>query len=100
MITEWKDGEKIWQDIFESESGIKRFADALIELAKFYKFDGWLLNVENEIRKEDIEKLKLFIKYLTDGIHKELKNSEIIWYDSVTRDGELKWQNELNDLNK
>jgi endo-beta-N-acetylglucosaminidase D len=24
----------------------------------------------------------------------------VIWYDSVTKEGELKWQNELNSLNR
>ena len=27
-------------------------------------------------------------------------NSSIIWYDSVTIEGDLKWQNQLNQLNE
>ncbi|XP_046410951.1 cytosolic endo-beta-N-acetylglucosaminidase 1-like isoform X2 [Neodiprion fabricii] len=100
VITEWTDGERIWKEIFRSEAEIKRFADALITLAKFYKFDGWLINVENKIDEDDIDKLIFFVKYLTNTIHTALEGSEVIWYDSVTVKGELKWQNELNDLNK
>ena len=25
---------------------------------------------------------------------------EVVWYDAVTVDGELKWQDTLNDLNR
>ncbi|XP_046734351.1 uncharacterized protein LOC124404338 isoform X2 [Diprion similis] len=100
VITEWKDGERIWKEIFSSEAEIKRFADALVSLATFYKFDGWLVNVENKIDEDDVDKLIFFVKYLTDNIHAAIEGSEVIWYDSVTMKGELKWQNELNDLNK
>jgi len=40
-----------------------------------------------------------FVEYLTSEMHLHIENSEVIWYDSVTRDGELKWQDELNEHN-
>lgn len=39
-------------------------------------------------------------KTLTLKMHKQDPNSEIIWYDSVINTGELKWQDELNCLNR
>lgn len=42
----------------------------------------------------------LFVKRLTEKMHAASEFGEIIWYDSVTKEGKLKWQNELNDLNK
>lgn len=78
----------------------QKFADALIRLAKFYRFEGWLLNVENSIHEGDIDKLIYFVKYLRDGIRAEIAESEIIWYDSITHDGVLKWQNALNSNNE
>ena len=39
------------------------------------------------------------MEHLTKSMHKNVPNSEVIWYDSVTINGELKWQNQLNDLN-
>lgn len=100
IITEHTDGEHIWERILSTIDETKRFADALIMLAKFYNFEGWLLNVENKIKPDNIERLLYFVQYLTVGIHNEIPSSEIIWYDSVTVDGNLKWQNELNDENK
>ncbi|KAI4487028.1 hypothetical protein M0802_012128 [Mischocyttarus mexicanus] len=100
VITEHTDGEVIWNLVLHSKETVKRFANALIQIAKFYKFEGWLLNVENKIKPEDIDNLVYFVKYLTDNIRKEIVHSEIIWYDSVIKTGELKWQNELNENNK
>ncbi|KAK2581092.1 hypothetical protein KPH14_007916 [Odynerus spinipes] len=100
VITEHTDGERIWEIILESKEAAERFANALIEIATFYKFEGWLLNVENKIKPEDINNLVYFVKYLSDRIHQEIIGSEIIWYDSVINTGELKWQNELNEKNK
>ncbi|XP_076389021.1 cytosolic endo-beta-N-acetylglucosaminidase isoform X2 [Megachile rotundata] len=96
VITE-KEG--IWDVILVSQEETRRFADALIVIAKFYKFDGWLLNVENTIKSEQINNLIYFVKYLTENIHEAVRDSEIIWYDSVTNEGKLSWQNELNNQN-
>ncbi|XP_011052614.1 PREDICTED: cytosolic endo-beta-N-acetylglucosaminidase isoform X1 [Acromyrmex echinatior] len=89
-----------WDTILASEEDARKFADALVMIAKSYQFEGWLLNIENKIKQEDINNLIYFIKYLTETIHNEIEDSEIIWYDSVTNKGELNWQNELNNNNK
>ncbi|CAG5087171.1 Similar to engase: Cytosolic endo-beta-N-acetylglucosaminidase (Danio rerio) [Cotesia congregata] len=99
VITERTDGEKVWEKVLSSVEETKKFADALILLAKHFKFEGWLLNIENKIKPDDMEQLKYFIQYLTYGIHSEIDNAEIIWYDSVTSDGSLLWQNKLNEKN-
>ncbi|XP_051161564.1 cytosolic endo-beta-N-acetylglucosaminidase [Leptopilina boulardi] len=99
IITEHGDGVEIWEKILATTEETEKFANALVRLAKFYNFEGWLLNVENKIKQEDINKLIYFVKFLTDRIHEEIEGSEIIWYDSVTCTGELVWQNQLNDKN-
>ena len=37
---------------------------------------------------------------LTRAMHDAIPHSQVIWYDSVTVEGKLEWQNELNDLNR
>jgi endo-beta-N-acetylglucosaminidase D len=37
---------------------------------------------------------------LTDKIHSRIPHSKVIWYDSMTKDGDIKWQNTLNDMNE
>ena len=61
-------------------------------------FDGWLLNIENPIEKDHIGNLLYLARKLTQSMHEALPYSEVIWYDSVTIDGELKWQNQLNEV--
>lgn len=100
IITEHRDGEDIWVDVLKSEEESRKLADALVAIAKFYKFEGWLLNVENKIDPSDVNMLVYFVKYLTETIHAEIEDSEIIWYDSVVNTGELRWQNELSSANE
>ncbi|CAK9803833.1 Cytosolic endo-beta-N-acetylglucosaminidase [Anthophora plagiata] len=96
VITE-KEG--IWDSILKSQEEVRTFANALIHVAKFYKFDGWFINIENIIKSDQINNLIYFLKYLRERIHEEIRDSEIIWYDSITNEGTLSWQNELNNKN-
>ena len=41
-----------------------------------------------------------FVKELTHEMKTVNTHSLVIWYDSVIMSGELKWQNEVNDLNR
>ena len=47
-----------------------------------------------------IEHLKDFVNYLTQAMHSRLAHSQVIWYDSVTDTGKLKWQDQLNAANQ
>jgi hypothetical protein len=46
------------------------------------------------------KKMALFLSYMTEQMHMKKPGSLVIWYDSVKTNGELKWQNELNEHNK
>ncbi|XP_062601437.1 cytosolic endo-beta-N-acetylglucosaminidase-like [Saccostrea cucullata] len=99
FITEWDDGKLRSQKLLESEESFKRIANKLVEITKYYNFDGWLINIENVIQSDKTENLCNFVGYLTSQLHKAVPGSEVIWYDSVLNTGELKWQNELNCKN-
>ncbi|XP_033631181.1 cytosolic endo-beta-N-acetylglucosaminidase-like [Asterias rubens] len=100
VITEWTDGSERCQEAFSSEASYKALADKLVAIAQFYKFDGWLINIENQILPQHMPQLVAFIPYLTAEMHKHLPQSKVIWYDSVITDGSLKWQDMLNEHNK
>lgn len=100
VIVEGAEGKLLCDEFLNTRESIIKFANALVQIAGFYKFDGWLLNIENEINTEDITKLTFFVQYLTERIHDKIQASEIIWYDSVTNTGKLDWQNELNEKNE
>lgn len=97
FITEWDLGFKECQMLFKKPTF---FADQLIEIAKYYGFDGWFINIENPIPKEQIRVLQQFIVYLRQRMQQVISNSIVLWYDSVLITGELKWQNQLNHLNQ
>ncbi|GAB1598562.1 cytosolic endo-beta-N-acetylglucosaminidase-like [Argonauta hians] len=100
VITEHDVGAKICNEILQSQESYELIARKLTEIAKFYNLDGWLLNIENTIRPDKIRKLVEFVKYLTERMTDEIPHSKVIWYDSVTKDGFLLWQNELNSENE
>ncbi|KAK9883679.1 hypothetical protein WA026_001847 [Henosepilachna vigintioctopunctata] len=97
LITEFKEGEKICNEIFRDIPMMQNFARHLAKIVEIFKLDGWLLNIENPMQNTVI--LKNFVGYLTECIHQANNEALVIWYDSVTEDGKLKWQNELNEKN-
>uniref|UniRef100_A0A8D9AZF3 Cytosolic endo-beta-N-acetylglucosaminidase n=1 Tax=Cacopsylla melanoneura TaxID=428564 RepID=A0A8D9AZF3_9HEMI len=101
IITEWTDGEALWQKLFEDQEKLDKMIDQLVNICNHCKFDGYLINIENKVPAEHMDKMKYFVEKLTIEIHSRVKDSLIIWYDSIiSPSGELKWQNELNESNK
>ncbi|CDW80610.1 cytosolic endo-beta-n-acetylglucosaminidase [Stylonychia lemnae] len=81
----------------DAPDGNQFYARKLVEIAKCFGFDGYLMNFECEVK--EVETLLTWLEFLTTEIHKEIPGSLIIWYDSVIHSGELKWQKRLNELN-
>lgn len=101
IITEWDDGLAICKKILASEQSIDETVEKLAKINQDYGFDGYLLNIENKL--EDVEQVRQMVEFtrkLTEALRNQSKKNLVIWYDSVTKDGELKWQDELNDKNK
>lgn len=71
-------------------------ADKLIEMADYFGFDGYFINQEAETAPADAVKLMEMLKYLQaqapTGFH-------VQWYDTIMVNGELDYQNQLNDKN-
>ena len=59
-----------------------------------------VMEVCNRFQVEEVPAMCAFVKYLTSEMRRCIGHSEVIWYDSVTCSGELKWQNELNEYNR
>ncbi|KAG1053079.1 hypothetical protein G6F43_004816 [Rhizopus delemar] len=70
------------------------FADKLVEIAKYYGFDGWLIRIATEFfpfpagPKVKSKELAKFLKNFTEKIHFEIPGSEIIWFDNMTNEGQ------------
>ncbi|CAF0757136.1 unnamed protein product [Adineta ricciae] len=100
FITEFDKGKEICRQLLSSDHVVNQVVDALVLLMKWYSFDGYLLNIENPIEPEHIERLLSFVSKLKLACSEIDRNSIVLWYDSVTKNGDLKWQNQLNELNE
>ncbi|XP_058075128.1 cytosolic endo-beta-N-acetylglucosaminidase 1-like [Magnolia sinica] len=100
FITEWDEGKVIANTVLSTKESAQMYAELLTELAATLGFDGWLINMEVQLNKEQIPNLKEFVNHLTQTMHAHVPDSLVIWYDSVTINGNLRWQNQLNELNK
>lgn len=65
----------------------------MLKLQRVYGFDGWLINIENEVPEQLLPNLVEFLRLLKE-------RSLVIWYDAVTSEGKLQWQDHLNDKNE
>lgn len=98
-------GGKIeWLNDFlvQNEDGTYPMVDKLIEVAVNYGFDGWFMNQESEgtdeepLTAEHAEKMQEFIA----AFKAKAPELELIYYDSMTVDGKMDWQNALTEKNK
>ena len=100
IITEFKEGKKICDELLENWDTIDDFVNACCVIAIDHQFDGWLLNIENKLDPGQVPNMLYLVQSLTREMHERLgSHSKVIWYDSVTNEGELDWQNALNEKN-
>ncbi|XP_054718354.1 cytosolic endo-beta-N-acetylglucosaminidase-like [Uloborus diversus] len=100
FITEWNDGATTCESMLADDASVQELCRILVKIASHYKFDGWLINIENKIQANQVSALESFVQSLTQMMHDAIPHSLVIWYDSVLNTGELKWQNELNEHNR
>ncbi|KAI4306494.1 hypothetical protein L6164_029768 [Bauhinia variegata] len=100
FITEWEEGKVISEALLATKESGQMYAERLAELAVALGFDGWLLNMEVTLDQGRISNLKEFVNHLTLTMHSSVPGSLVIWYDSITTNGALIWQNQLNQYNK
>ncbi|KAF0296327.1 Cytosolic endo-beta-N-acetylglucosaminidase [Amphibalanus amphitrite] len=100
LMTEFDAGAAICRRLLRSEETVDAVVDRLVAVSRHHGLDGWLLNIENPIDTQQLPTLSYLVRRLTERMHEAVPHSRVIWYDSVTRDGELRWQDQLNELNE
>ncbi|KAK7311190.1 hypothetical protein RJT34_09162 [Clitoria ternatea] len=100
FITEWDEGRAACDILLSSKESAQMYAERLAELALDLGFDGWLINMEVNLDPGKVSNLKEFVNHLSLAMHFSVPGSLVIWYDSVTIDGELAWQDQLNEYNR
>ena len=76
-------------------------AAQLARVCKHYAFDGYLVNIEAPLPggASDVPRLAKFVSMLRDECRAVRKEARVIVYDSVARDGTIRWANELTPPN-
>ncbi|CAO3569572.1 unnamed protein product [Mortierella alpina] len=77
----------------------RAYADKLVDMAVYYRFDGWFINIESILRggPQQADQTIAFLAYLRQQIHRKIPGGELHWYDSViSSTGEVKWQDKLS----
>ncbi|MGL4798613.1 MAG: endo-beta-N-acetylglucosaminidase [Cellulosilyticaceae bacterium] len=96
-LGEWficRAGSKVTELMEKDENGNYPLGEKLVEIAEYYGFDGYFVNQEEHIPREDVQEFKDFLKWLRkQGLY-------IMWYDTIVDSGQLKYQNTLNDANR
>nr|CAD1828842.1 unnamed protein product [Ananas comosus var. bracteatus] len=100
FLAEWDAGKVVCETLLATKSAARMYAERLAELASALGFDGWLINLEVNLDSQLIDNLKEFLHHLTETMHSYVPGSLVIWYDAVTKDGQLDWQDQLNGKNK
>ncbi|XP_054168952.1 cytosolic endo-beta-N-acetylglucosaminidase-like [Oppia nitens] len=102
IVEGWTQSKSILDVMLKSTTMIDDCIEKLVDITRYYHFDGWLINIESPIDVHDVDNMIYFVGQLSDKMHRLVNGSRnlVIWYDSVITDGSLKWQNELNLLNK
>ncbi|KAL6038025.1 hypothetical protein STEG23_019366 [Scotinomys teguina] len=101
FITEWQEGGRLCESFLAgNECSYQAVADRLVQMAQFFHFDGWLINIENSLSPAAVRNTPPFLKYLTTQLHQQVPGGLVLWYDSVVQSGQLKWQDELNEQNR
>ena len=62
FITEWESGSLLCELLLWTEQSAEAAAMQLAEIAAYYGFDGWLLNIENPVLRRLIPNLIHFIR--------------------------------------
>ena len=63
FITEWDEGAQECLQLLASEASARHAAQQLTAIAQFYRFEGWLINIENDVPLSLIPNLLLFLRY-------------------------------------
>lgn len=62
FITEHKTGQQTCEQLFADTACAEAAAEQLARIATYFGFEGWLLNIENEMDKSKIPNLIHFVR--------------------------------------
>lgn len=82
--------------VVQNPDGSFPVADKMIEMAEYFGFEGYFINQEATISLANAQKLLDMLKYLRAEAPEDF---HIQWYDSLSINGGLTYQNTFNNVN-
>lgn len=87
--------------MFSSMETVHKAVSSLVNIAQERDLDGWLINLENDLPLVCVSNVLLFLQLLTSKMHEVCgEHSMVMWYDAVTKEGKLEWQDGLTEMNQ
>lgn len=109
FFPQFEHGGKIeWLNDFlqKDDAGNFPIIGKLIEVAEYFGFDGWFVNQETQGSESDpnglltAEHAALMQEFVKAFKAQAGDSLEIMWYDSMTVEGEMDWQDSLTEHNQ
>jgi len=85
--------------MLEQNNGVFTVANQLAVMADTYGFDGWLLNVERQFPSHTKDYLERLMEFISNLKHLLRPAGKVVWYDALTGDNEVVYQNSLTQKN-
>jgi len=85
--------------MLEQENGKFTIANQLALMADAYGFDGWLLNIEGEFPGHTKDYLKKLVGFISSLKYLLKPAGRVVWYDALSCDNEVDYQNSLTPKN-
>ncbi|KAL9004368.1 MAG: hypothetical protein Q9188_002813 [Gyalolechia gomerana] len=75
-------------------------AKQLTDMADAYGFDGWLLNIEQDAPVTCQDWHRNLVDFLDELQISMSKHKKVLWYDALTTEGDVYYQNGLTSMNR
>ncbi|KAG3078540.1 hypothetical protein PI125_g20955 [Phytophthora idaei] len=87
FLTEGDEGTELCKELFQDADSAETFASKLAAIARHGGFDGWLVNVENDVPTELVANIDVFLLTLRKGMQLQNPLAQVVWYGSLSRSG-------------
>ncbi|CEG41147.1 cytosolic endo-beta-n-acetylglucosaminidase-like [Plasmopara halstedii] len=84
FLTEGEDGTERCKELFQNAQTAEAFAFKLAAIAWHGGFEGWLINIENDVPSDLIAHLKTFLHTLHNKLQLQNPLAQIVWYGSLS----------------
>ncbi|KAJ8579111.1 hypothetical protein ON010_g95 [Phytophthora cinnamomi] len=90
FLTEGDQGTEFCKELFRDTQSAEAFASKLAGIAWHGGFDGWLINIENDVPAELVTNIDVFLRTLRKGMQLQNPLAQVVWYGSLSRSGKRK----------